>query len=56
MFAAILSGLFWTILNGPKAITQRFGIVHVEYASQQRTPKDSAAWYKEVIAANGAIL
>ena len=33
---------------------KRFGIVHVDYKTQKRTPKDSAKWYSEVIATNGA--
>lgn len=32
---------------------KRFGIVHVDFASQRRTPKDSAWWYANVIARNG---
>lgn len=32
---------------------KRFGIVHVDFKTQKRTLKDSALWYKEVIAANG---
>ena len=32
---------------------KRFGIVHVDYDTLERTPKDSAAWYREVIARNG---
>ncbi|MDT8716182.1 beta-glucosidase [Clostridium sp. 19966] len=32
---------------------KRFGIVHVDYATQKRTPKDSAKWYSEVIRNNG---
>jgi beta-glucosidase len=31
---------------------RRFGIVHVDYDTQARTPKDSAAWYSDVIGAN----
>jgi beta-glucosidase len=31
---------------------KRFGIVHVDYETQQRTPKASAQWYQQVIAAN----
>ena len=34
----------------------RFGLVHVDYQSQKRTPKDSAFWYRELIASNGANL
>jgi beta-glucosidase len=28
-------------------------MVYVDYDTQKRTPKDSALWYKQVIAANG---
>jgi beta-galactosidase len=31
--------------------TQRFGLVHVDYANQRRTLKDSAGWYRRLIAA-----
>ncbi len=31
----------------------RFGLVHVDYDTQKRTPKDSAYWYRGVIATNG---
>ena len=34
----------------------RFGLVHVDYATQKRTLKDSAYWYQEVIATNGESL
>ena len=33
--------------------SKRFGIVHVDYETQVRTPKASAHWYREVIARNG---
>lgn len=32
---------------------QRFGNIYVDYETQQRTIKDSALWYRDVIAANG---
>ncbi len=32
---------------------ERFGIVFVDYQTQQRTVKDSALWYKSVIETNG---
>jgi beta-glucosidase len=32
---------------------KRFGIVHVDFDTLVRTPKDSADWYREVIARNG---
>jgi beta-glucosidase len=35
--------------------TRRFGITYVDYATQQRTLKDSGRWYKQVIAANAVV-
>ncbi len=32
--------------------TKRFGIVYVDYPTQQRTPKASAGWYRRVIETN----
>src|SRR5690606_23065942 len=32
--------------------TQRFGVVHVDYKTQKRTPKLSARWYSEVMREN----
>ena len=32
---------------------QRFGIVWVDYETQERILKDSAHWYQKVIARNG---
>ena len=32
--------------------SKRFGIIHVDYATQKRTPKLSAQWYAKVIAEN----
>jgi len=36
--------------------SKRFGIVHVDFATQKRTPKDSAALYAKIIATNGRVL
>jgi beta-glucosidase len=33
--------------------TQRFGLCWVDYETQERIAKDSALWYKDVIAENG---
>jgi beta-glucosidase len=32
---------------------KRFGIVHVDFETLERTPRDSAFWYRDVIARNG---
>lgn len=49
-----LAGYFvWSLMDNfewAKGYTQRFGIVWVDYATQQRIPKQSALWYKTVIA------
>ena len=34
----------------------RFGLIYVDYRTQQRIPKDSAAWYSEVIRTRGESL
>lgn len=51
-----LAGYFvWSFMDNfewAKGYLQRFGIVWVDYATQQRIPKDSALWYKSVIANN----
>jgi beta-glucosidase len=34
-------------------MAQRFGFVHVDFATQKRTIKDSGRWYAQVAAENG---
>lgn len=49
----------WSFLDNfewAEGYRERFGLVHVDYETQKRTPKDSFHWYREVIATNGAIL
>jgi beta-glucosidase len=52
-----LRGFFvWSLLDNFEwsyGYSQRFGLVHVDYATQARTLKDSAYWYRDVIARGG---
>lgn len=52
-----LKGYFvWSLLDNFEwsyGFAQRFGIVHIDYATQRRTLKDSARWYAGVIERNG---
>ena len=56
---ARLAGYFvWSLMDNfewDRGYSQRFGIVWVNYETQQRIPKDSALWYRDVIAANAVI-
>lgn len=51
MVWSLLDNLEWSL-----GYSKRFGVVHVNYGTQERTPKDSARWYSKVIASNGAHL
>lgn len=51
--------MVWSLLDNMEwslGYSKRFGVVHVNYATQERTPKDSARWYSEVIASHGGKL
>ncbi|WP_159942252.1 GH1 family beta-glucosidase [Nocardiopsis sp. FR6] len=44
----------WTLTDNfewAEGYHQRFGLVHVDHATQARTPKDSFAWYRDLVAA-----
>jgi beta-glucosidase len=51
MVWSLFDNLEWSL-----GYSKRFGIVHVDFENQQRTPKDSAHFYSKVIASNGAAL
>ncbi|MGE5749299.1 MAG: family 1 glycosylhydrolase, partial [Gemmatimonas sp.] len=55
-----LRGYFaWSLLDNYEwshGYTKRFGIVHVNYSTQERTIKDSGRYYSRIIESNGAAL
>ena len=55
-----VTGYFhWSLMDNfewAAGYDQRFGLMHVDYETLERTPKDSARWYAEVARTNGAVL
>ena len=51
MLWSLFDNLEWSL-----GYSKRFGMVHVDFESQKRTPKDSAHFYARVVASNGAVL
>ena len=49
-----LTGYYvWSLLDNYEwslGYSRRFGLVHVDFDTQRRTPKDSARWYQRLIA------
>jgi beta-glucosidase len=44
--------MVWSLMDNfewASGYAKRFGIVHVDYATLARTPKDSALWYREFL-------
>jgi beta-glucosidase len=48
---SLLDNLEWSL-----GFSKRFGIVHVDFRTQKRTPKASARLYSHIVASNGAAL
>lgn len=51
--------LHWSIMDNfewAEGMKHRFGLIHVDFRNQQRTLKDSALWYQDVIRTNGDVL
>lgn len=57
--AGVKGYFVWSLLDNfewADGYGKRFGLVYVDYRNQKRTPKLSAAFYKSVIASDGAVL
>lgn len=55
----ILGYMYWSFMDNfewNNGYRKRFGLIYVDYMTQQRIWKDSAHRYKEIIATNGACL
>lgn len=49
----------WSVIDNfewVKGYQKRFGLIYVDYQTLERTLKDSAYWYRDIIASNGATL
>lgn len=54
--ADVLGYFLWTLMDNFEwafGYSIRVGLVHVDFQTQRRIPKDSAYWYKNVIESNG---
>ena len=44
--------MVWSLMDNfewAHGYAKRFGIVHVDYQTLERTPKDSALWYRDFV-------
>lgn len=55
----VLGYFYWSVMDNMEwgsGYRPRFGLIHVDYATGKRTPKDSADYYRRVIESNGQIV
>jgi beta-glucosidase len=51
--------LVWSLLDNfewAEGYSKRFGLVHVDFSTQERRPKESAGWYREMVRGGGPFL
>lgn len=55
----VLGYMYWSLMDNfewAEGYNERFGLIHVDYQTQERTLKDSAYWYQKIISSNGTCL
>ena len=52
----VLGYFYWSLMDNfewAEGFSKKFGLVHIDYQTGERTLKKSAYWYKKVIESNG---
>ena len=52
----VIGYMYWSIMDNyewAEGYDRRFGLIYVNYQTQERTIKDSGYWYSDVIKTNG---
>ncbi len=55
----VLGYFHWSFMDNfewAEGYKDRFGMIHVDFKTLKRTPKDSSRWYSHIIETNGSIL
>lgn len=55
----LMGYMYWSVMDNfewARGYSKRFGLIYVDYRTQERIIKDSGYWYKDVIESNGEIL
>ncbi len=54
----VIGYLYWSVMDNfewGEGYDERFGLIHVDYQTQERTIKESGRWYRKLIESNGDI-